>query len=317
MRFLIIIDPPESLNPKTDTSIVIIQEMLARGHEAWVCQLHDLSLQGSTPMVLATPVSSVSTAHKPALVLTEGTRLFQVDSFQSVLMRKDPPFDQAYLYATLILEHARGRTFLFNDPRGLREANEKLYIFHFPDLIAPTIVTRQLAELRAFMHTQGGQMMVKPLDGFGGQGVFYVRADDPNTNSLLEISTYHETRWVMAQKYLPEGRQGDKRIILLQGRPIGALLRVPQGYDTRSNLHAGGKPQKTELTPRDYEICETIAPRLLEDGLYFVGIDVIGGYLTEVNVTSPTTIQEINRLEHTQLEHPIVDFLERSIEAGV
>jgi glutathione synthase len=226
-------------------------------------------------------------------------------------MRKDPPYDAVYHTATQILEFARGTTFLLNDPRGLREANEKLYAFHFPDLLPPTVVTRRMDELRAFLAAQGGDIVLKPLDGFGGAAVFRVRSGDSNTNAIFEVSTHNGQRAVMAQRYLPEGKQGDKRILLLGGEPIGCLLRVPQGDDIRSNLAVGGKGVAAELTDRDRQICARLAPRLQQDGLHLVGLDIIGSYLSEVNVTSPTGIQSIDRLHNVRLENKVVDYIER------
>jgi len=199
-----------------------------------------------------------------------------------------------------------------NDPRGLREANEKLYIFGFPQLIAPTRVTRSIDGLKRALAHFGGQMVVKPLDGCGGSGVFHVQAADRNTPSILETVSAGGTKLVMAQKYLPEARTGDKRILILDGEPIGAVLRVPREDDVRGNLHVGGQARATELDARDHEICRTLAQRLRADGLAFVGIDVIGGYLTEVNVTSPTGIREIDRLTGDRIEARVVDWLERA-----
>jgi glutathione synthase len=226
-------------------------------------------------------------------------------------MRKDPPYDLDYYFATLLLERARGQTLIVNDPRGLREANEKLYSLHFPDLIPTTVVTRDAARLRAFLGEQGGEIVVKPLDGCGGRGVFYLHEGDRNIPSLLEMMTDFGRRWTIGQKYLPAARAGDKRILLLDGEPIGAVLRVPREDDLRGNLHVGGRPARTTLDERDRAICAAVAPRLRQDGLYFVGLDVIGGFLTEVNVTSPTGVQEVNALEGGQLETRIVEWLEQ------
>lgn len=314
MRILVLLDPPETLRPTSDTSAIIMQELLQRGHEVSFCKINDLWVQNGSLFTKAYGVMHVDLLQQP-IFAAKPPQILQVSDFHVVLVRKDPPFDQMYLWMTQMLECVRGHVFFLNDPKGLREANEKLYIFQFPELIAPTLVTCNVAQIRHFLQEQSGQIVVKPLDGFGGQGIFYVRADDPNTNVILETITQQETRLVMAQRYLPEGRQGDKRILLLEGKPIGTLLRIPQAHDVRSNLRAGGQAYKTELSSRDYEICETLAPRLLQDGLHFVGIDIIGGYLTEVNVTSPTGIQAINRLENTQVEKQIVDFLERSVES--
>lgn len=309
MRILVVMDPVERLNPEGDTTLVIIEEMHRRGHTVEVCIGEDLELERGEAAAVVSTVTAVDRTAFPCITL-QGAHWRKIDEYDSVWMRKDPPFDQAYYFYTLILEQARGKTLLVNDPRGLREANEKLYIFNFPSLIPPTRVTQSLARLRDFLDAQGGQMIVKPLDQFGGGGVFHVRRDDRNTNSILESVSNGGKRLVMAQAYLPDVRRGDKRILLLDGEPIGAVLRVPRDDETRSNLHVGGKAVQTALDDREREICATIAPKLRADGLYFVGIDVIGGMLTEVNVTSPTGMQEIDRLESCRLEARVVDWLE-------
>jgi len=201
-----------------------------------------------------------------------------------------------------------------NDPKGLREANEKLYALRFPEQIPQTLVSGDMERLKSFMSELGGEMIVKPLDGCGGSGVFYLNQADRNTNAILEAATDNGRRLVMGQRYLPEIRQGDKRIIVLDGEPLGAVLRVPLETEARGNIHVGGQCVRTELASRDREICAALAPLLSADGLYFVGLDVIGGFLTEVNVTSPTGIQEINALNGVCLESPVIDFVERQAE---
>jgi glutathione synthase len=205
---------------------------------------------------------------------------------------------------------------VLNRPAGILAANEKLYACAFPELMAETLVTREIPRLVDLMAKLGGEMIVKPLDGKGGEGIFHVSNDDRNLFSILEQATAFETRRVMAQRYLPEVRRGDKRILLVDGEPIGALLRVPSERETRSNLHVGGRPERTHLDEDDRRIIGRVAPALRRDGLFFVGIDVIGGRLTEVNVTSPTGVQEINRLEGTRLEQRILDGAERLLDAG-
>jgi glutathione synthase len=201
-----------------------------------------------------------------------------------------------------------------NNPRGLREANEKLYALRFPEQIPQTLVTSDKQRLKDFMEEHGGEMIIKPLDGCGGSGVFYLNTQDRNTNSILEAATENGRKLVMGQRYLPEIRQGDKRIIVLNGEPLGSVLRVPLEEETRGNIHVGGQCVKTEVTDRDQEICAALAPLLRDDGLYFVGLDVIGNYLTEVNVTSPTGIQEINSLDGVRLESQVIDFIETRAE---
>jgi len=202
---------------------------------------------------------------------------------------------------------------VLNRPSGILAANEKLYALHFPDLMPQTRVTRSIPQLVDFLAKLGGEMIVKPLDGRGGEGVFHVRNDDRNLFSILEQSTRFGTVRAMAQAYVPAVRSGDKRILLVDGEPIGALLRVPSAHETRANLHVGGRAEKTALDARDREIVARLAPSLVRDGLFLVGIDVIGGLLTEINVTSPTGVQEINALEGRSLEAEIVDALEARV----
>jgi glutathione synthase len=303
MSLLVVMDHPDRLNPGTDTTIPII-DAVKRRKPVWICRPEQLELEGDRLFVTAAEVTQA----RPALQW-DGEQRRPVDEFGAVFMRKDPPFDLDYYFATLLLERARGKAFLLNDPRGLRDANEKLYIFQFPSLIAPTCVSRSMDRLRAFLTEQGGEMIVKPLDLCGGMSVFHVRADDRNTNVILETMSQNGRKLVMAQKYLPAARQGDKRILLLDGEPIGAVMRVPRANETRGNLHAGGRAEKTTLNAREQQICKEVGARCRADGLYFVGIDVIGDCLTEVNVTSPTGVQEIDRLDGVQLEEKIADFI--------
>ncbi|HZR08118.1 MAG TPA: glutathione synthase [Myxococcales bacterium] len=224
-----------------------------------------------------------------------------------LFLRKDPPVDLEFLRATQLVELGPG-PLVINHPAGLRAANEKLFALRFPDLVPPTLVTREIARVREFIDAQGGDAVVKPLDGYGGQGVLRVRRGDPNLSTLLEIATGNGTVPVMAQAYLPAVREGDKRIILLGGEPLGGVLRVPARGELRANFASGGKAAPAPLTPRDREICRRLAPALDELGLWLVGIDVIGGNLTEVNVTSPTGLVEIDALSGESLEAKVIDF---------
>jgi len=314
MRVLVVMDPIDRINPEADTTLVLVEELYRRKHDVEICDADDLELERGEAAAVVSTVAGVDRSAYPCIKL-EGGMWRRLSDYDALFMRKDPPFDQDFYFHTLILEQARGKTLLVNDPRGLREANEKLYIFNFPSLIPPTRVSRSLVRLRDFLEQQGGQMIVKPLDQCGGGGVFHVRADDRNTNSILETVSCNQSKLVMAQAYVPAVRQGDKRILILDGEPIGAVMRVPRDDETRSNLHVGGRATKTELEARDLEICKTIAPKLRADGLFFVGIDVIGGLLTEVNVTSPTGIQEIDRLEGVKLEARVIDWLEKRVRS--
>jgi len=226
-----------------------------------------------------------------------------------VLMRQDPPFDMAYITTTHLLEQIHPQTLVVNDPAQVRNAPEKLFVTKFDGLMPPTLITsdpRQVAEFRA----QHKDIILKPLFGNGGAGVFHVTPEDENLGSLLEMFTRLSREPIIVQRYLPEVRKGDKRIILVDGEVAGAIDRVPQAGEARSNMHAGGKPVAAKLTKRDREICEAIGPALRERGLIFVGIDVIGDYLTEINVTSPTGIQQINRFDGVQIEKAIWDRIE-------
>jgi glutathione synthase len=260
----------------------------------------------------------------PTIVLdaTTPAEAFQIEArqtkrladFDVVLMRKDPPVDVRYLHTTWILEHARGKTLLVNDPRGLRELNEHLAVLRFPHLTPPTIVTRSADRLREFQREQGGAIVVKPIDGYGGLGIFVVRDGDMNASSIIESSMAIDqpgARWTIAQKFLPEASAGDKRIILADGEPVGAVLRVPAAAEARGNLHVGGKPVKTTIDARDREIIDAVAPTLREYGQILVGLDVIGGMLTEINITSPTGVRHASRLDNTNVAAPIMDCFAR------
>jgi glutathione synthase len=226
-----------------------------------------------------------------------------------VLMRQDPPFDMAYITATHLLEHVHPTTLVVNDPASVRNAPEKLFVTRFEGLMPPTLITSDRIEILSF-RAEHGDIIVKPLFGNGGSGVFRVTPDDENLNALLEMFTLLYREPLIVQRYLPEVRVGDKRIILIEGEPVGAVLRVPAKGEARANLHAGATAVKSQLTPREREICTAIGPTLRQQGLLFVGIDVIGDYLTEINVTSPTGIQEINRLDGTKLETLVWDAIE-------
>jgi glutathione synthase len=232
-----------------------------------------------------------------------------------VLMRQDPPFDIAYITATHLLEHVHPQTYVVNDPFEVRNAPEKLFVTRFPELMPPTLITADKAQIRAFRE-EHGDIVMKPLYGNGGANVFHVTPEDDNFNALLEMFTQLSREPLMIQRYLPEVRQGDKRIVLIDGRAAGAIRRVPPPGEARSNLHVGGTAMKETLTARDREICETIGPELSKRGLVFVGIDVIGDDLTEINVTSPTGIQEIGRFDGVSLEAQLWDAFETRYEAS-
>jgi glutathione synthase len=309
LRLLYVMDPLSRVLVDKDTTFAFMLEGQRRGHEQYQCGVEDLSVVRATPRA-RTRFAEVRTG-TPHYTLGE-ERSAPLSWFDVVLMRKDPPFDLAYFFATHILELADRRTTLVvNDPRGLREANEKLYALHFPDLIPESLVSGDPNLLKAFMDDLGGEMILKPLDGCGGAGIFHLRRADRNLNAILELSTVNGTRLVMAQRYLPAIRTtGDKRVIVLAGEPLGAIARVPQEDEHRGNIHVGGRVERAAVDERDREICRRMAPRLAADGLWFVGLDVIGGLVTEVNVTSPTGVQEIDRLDGVCLEARVLDWIE-------
>ena len=230
--------------------------------------------------------------------------------FDVVLMRQDPPFDLAYITATHLLEHIHPATLVVNDPVSVRNAPEKLFATHFPELMPPTLITNRADDIHAFRR-EHRDIIVKPLHGNGGAGVFHLRPGDENLNSLLEMCGQLWREPLMVQRYLPEVQAGDKRIILVDGEAVGAVARMPAEGEARANFHAGGTARRTALTARDREICEALGPVLRERGLVFVGIDVIGDWLTEINVTSPTGIQEIDRLDGICIEAAVWDAIER------
>ncbi|HEY0194128.1 MAG TPA: glutathione synthase [Kofleriaceae bacterium] len=309
MRLLFIVDPLERFGLAGDSSYALMLEAAQRGWEVWTCLVEQLGLVGDDAVCEASPTQvRVGVTPREAFTVDDAVPR-RLAEFDIVLMRKDPPVDVNYLHATWILDHARGKTLLVNDPRGLRELNEHLAVLRFPQLTPATIVTRSAARLREFQAQQGGAIVVKPVDGFGGLGIFVVRDGDPNASSILETSTGAGTRWTLAQRYLPEAVEGDKRIVLIDGEPVGAVLRVPGSAEARGNLHVGGRAVKTEITARDREIIATVAPFLRDHGQILVGLDVIGGMLTELNITSPTGVRHISQLDGTNVAGTILDRL--------
>ncbi len=231
---------------------------------------------------------------------------------EAVFIRKDPPFDRAYLYTTLMLERVRGRTVLVNDPRGLRDANEKLYTLHFAEHMPKTLVSADRERIFAFLRDQiAGHGVIKPLDGAGGSGVLRLETADSNARSIVDVITHEGSRLAMVQEYVPEVRKGDKRVLLLDGKLLGAINRVPRADDVRSNIHVGGTVERAEVTPKEAAIIAAMAPRLVHDGLVFVGLDFLGERLTEVNVTSPTGIQELSRHVGRDVALDVITFAEK------
>lgn len=300
-------DPIETIDIGGDSTFAMALEAQARGHRLWHYLPRALSLRDGTLTARARPltVQAVRGDH----FAFGGWETVDLGAVDVILMRQDPPFDMGYITATHLLEHVADRVLVVNDPREVRNAPEKLLVTHYPELMPPTLITSDRDEIRAFRR-EHGDIIVKPLYGNGGAGVFRIRPDDENLVSLLEVYERMYREPIMIQRYLPEIRQGDKRIILVEGEPVGAVSRVPSEGEARANLHVGGRAQKTVLTEREREICARIGPDLRATGQIFVGIDVIGDYLTEINVTSPTGIHEINRLDGVKIEAVLWDAIE-------
>ena len=303
MRSLFVMDPLDRLNIAGDSTYMLMRESTARGWPVWWCTPNDLYVRGGRTWA---NVEEVTTTADAPHFFRGGRGDVELGEFDLVWMRKDPPFDMEYIFSTWLLERVPPGTRVFNRPSAIRDYNEKIHTLDFPELCVDTLVSRDIARIVAFAGTHE-RVVLKPWDGNGGRGVLVSSARDPNLRSMIELLTAEGTRSIFAQRYIPEIVDGDKRIILVDGEPVGAMLRVPSGTDHRGNMHAGARVAATTLTDRDREICARIGPRLKENGLLFVGIDVIGGWLTEINVTSPTGIQEINRLAGIRLEAMVLD----------
>jgi glutathione synthase len=312
MKIAFIVDPLDDFKLYKDSTYAMMREAAARGHALYSMEQEDLLwragiVYGYAGRLHLTGKESDGDAWYE-LESVEETPLHQ---FDVVMMRKDPPFDMEYVYSTYLLELAQVQgARVVNNPRAIRDHNEKLAIARYPDFIAPTLVTRSEELIRSFL-AQHQDMILKPLDGMGGTSVFRVHREDPNVSVIIETLTHYGRRTIMAQRYIPQIREGDKRILIVGGKPVPyALARIPQPGETRGNLAAGGRGVARELTPRDREIAETLGPGLNSQGLLLVGLDVIGDYLTEVNVTSPTCFQEIMQQTGFNVAGMMIDALE-------
>ena len=307
MRFLFVMDPAETMHPSKDTTFAFLRAAGRRGHRSFHCLPHQLSNEATSVRARARPIR-VSDG-EPHVLLGE-EEVLEVDTLDAVFVRKDPPFDSAYLHLTHQLELVKDRVFVVNDPRGIRDANEKLFAFHFSEWMPRSLVSARAADIVSFVEAVGGQAVLKPIDGAGGAGVVVLRSDDRNTRSLADVWTAEGKRLALVQEYEPAIRVGDKRVILLDGSPLGAILRVPREDDVRANIHAGGNVKPTELTPRELELVAAVGPKLSAHGLWFVGLDLIGERLIEVNVTSPTGIQELSRFAGHPVEEDVIAWVE-------
>lgn len=319
MKFAFIIDPLSKLDPGHDTSVALMEAAQALGHEVWVTQAEKLSVMNAQAWALLEQVQLIPAelvegrwvVSEQWYVVSEAV-LRPLEDMDAVFMRTDPPVTIPYLYATYILDYINSeKTLVVNTPAGIRMANEKMYALQFKEVIPETIVSQEKSVIQKFVEKQGAGVL-KPLGGKAGEGILFLEPSDRNFNSLVEVSTQRGREPVMIQTYLPAAKEGDKRIILLNGKPIGAVNRIPTGKEFRGNMAVGGRVAATEITPQDQKICEQVGQRVQKDGLYFVGIDVIGGYLTEVNVTSPTGIREIDRLNNVRLGEQVIEWVEQT-----
>ena len=307
LRVAIQMDPIDSIDINGDSTFVLALEAQRRGHTLFHYQPQHMSFRDGRVSARVAPLTVQRVAGDHAhLGARETADLADMDV---VLMRQDPPFDMSYITATHLLEHIHPQTLVVNDPVSVRNAPEKLLVTHFEGVMPPTLITRDPLEIQNF-RDEHKDLIVKPLFGNGGAGVFHLKPDDENLNSLLELFSDMFREPIIVQRYQPEVRAGDKRVILVEGEAVGAINRVPAAGEARSNMHVGGRAVKCDLTARDREICEIIGPTLRAQGQIFVGIDVIGDYLTEINVTSPTGIQELNRFDDVAIEATIWDAIE-------
>jgi len=312
LRIGVVMDPIATIKPAKDTTLALLLEAQRRGWTLVYMELGDLYLEGGAPWARQRPLA-VKDDPSGWFTLAGGSDA-PLGELDVILMRKDPPFDMEYIYATYILERAQlAGTLVVNRPESLRDVSEKAYTAWFPECCPPTLIARDMARLRRFIHEQG-EAVVKPLDGMGGASIFRTRKDDPNLSVILETLTAHGHRFALAQRYLAAITDGDKRILLVDGQPVPyALARIPAAGEARGNLAAGGRGEGRPLTDRDYWICDQVGPTLRKKGLLFVGLDVIGDSLTEINVTSPTCVRELDRQFGLNIAGLLMDAIERQL----
>ena len=315
MKFVFLIDPLETLDLKKDTSYLIMQGAEARGHDIYILYKKGITVEDKSVFlhifqIKLTPDKKEK--EKNPFIISE-TKKVSCEKIDALLIRTDPPFDEEYIQLTWFLDLMADKVFILNHPQGIRDVNEKIWACRFPHLMPPTLITANLKDYEAFIQKHG-RIVVKPTNGFGGKNVFISAQNDSNVyvifESVLEVSQY-----VVAQKYVPGSEMGDKRVLLLDGEPIGSIMRVHGKKDHRNNFLAGGSPKATQLTSRDLKIIEELKPFLKEKKLYFVGIDILGEFLTEVNVTSPTCLREMKQMDGSQPEEKVVRFIEKKVRS--
>lgn len=317
LDLLFVVDPVEGLNAGHDTSVAMMESAQARGHRVLVTTMAQLEVRGGRAVAPCVPLSlrpaTLQDGHwrsRPDWYTAAATERWTLDNLDAIFVRTDPPVDDAYLRATYVLDLVdQSHTLLVNAPAGLRNCNEKLFALRWPDLCPETVVTADMAEILALAEVWG-RAVIKPTDGMAGRGIMLLRAGDPNLRSIAEAATTRGRDQVVVQRYLERVDEGDRRVIVLDGEPIGVVRRVASGAEFRCNMAAGASVVADSVSPRDKEICERLAPTLAEQGLVFVGIDVIGDQLTEINVTSPTGVREIDAFSGTRLSDTVIAWVE-------
>ena len=310
MTFLFLMDPLETVVFEKDTSFILMLGAHSKGHAVHFVPEGGITLKNGKVFFHTIKVTPQAIPHQPFVI--DRPVMLSDDDVDAVFVRTDPPFDNEYLMATWLLDRLPKRVKVINSPSGIRTVNEKVWATQFSSIIPPTIVSSTKHDLASFLKEEPNAI-AKPTNGFGGRSVFHIHPGQGNTNVILETLTDNWSREIIVQRYVSDSKDGDKRILLLNGDPLGAVLRKHSEEDHRNNFFAGGKPLATEITKRDHEIIATLKPELQKLGLYFVGIDVIGNYLIEVNVTSPTGLQEMNRLYNASLQDKVIEFVEQLI----
>ena len=309
MKFAFLIDPPETLNLKKDTSLALMLGAQRRGHRVFIFHKNEVNILNEEVFITFTEVVLDENFKTP--FLRKKKLAMPAADLDVIFIRMDPPFDETYLHLTWFLEIASKNTLIINDPKGIRDVNEKIWIHNFPRLIPESLITPCPLEYKSFLQKHE-KVILKPTDGFGGKGIFISSIDDHNANVIFE-TLMERGSYVIIQEYIPQSQAGDKRILLLEGEPIGAVLRVNQGPDHRNNFAAGGIPKAIEINKRDKEIISELKPFIIKKKLYFIGIDILGDFLTEVNVTSPTGLREVNQIYNLALEEKIINLAEEKV----
>jgi glutathione synthase len=312
MKFVFLMDPLETVNMEKDTTFILMCGAANRGHEVYFLPEGSMTLKNGVLHCHAVRVKPQKILHEPFVI--DKPAILTENDISAFFIRTDPPFDGEYLMATWLLDRLAKKVPVINSPTGVRTVNEKVWATQFTSIIPPTIVSCNKRDLLAFVKEEPN-VVAKPTDGFGGQSVFHIHPEQGNTNVILETLTRGWEKEIIVQRYIPDAKGGDKRILLLNGEPLGAVIRKHGEDDHRNNLFAGGTALAAEITKRDLEIIAVLKPELQKLGLYFVGIDIIGDYLIEVNVTSPTCLQEMNKLYNQTLEDKVIEFVENLVHS--